>query len=223
MQKRKRKRRKWNYKVEIGFNRNPFISLSSGTVFDMVSSRTTSLDSLLRASTCFCWRINVSRRYSWYDSPIQRRRDLQKSGLIPASSSSSRAHTLPEWDENLLILSSDKSGWTFLAKVQSTSEILFPIRYFVLPFLSTKTAMGCLSVWLSLLDRRKILYAAWTGYISGWLLSDINVIDWPFCLFFWIQKLFSFSLGKGTPHLKGGLWWPYHFHRKKSNLLAERL
>jgi hypothetical protein len=108
----------------------------------------------------------------------------KKSGLIPALSSSTRAHTLPEWDENLLILSSDKSGWTFLAKVRSTSEILYPVRYFVLPFLLTKTAMGCLSVWPSLLDRRKILYAAQTGQISGWLSSDINVINWPFCLFF---------------------------------------
>jgi hypothetical protein len=76
--------------------------------------------------------------------PIQRRCDLQKSGLIPALSSSTRAHTLPKWDENLLILSSDKSGWTFLAKGQSTSEILFPVRNFVLPFLLTKNSHGLL-------------------------------------------------------------------------------
>jgi hypothetical protein len=150
----------------------------------MESSFTTSLDSLSSALTCFCWRIDVSSRYNRYYSPIQCRRDLQKSGLIPASSSSMRAHTLPEGDENLLILSSDKSGWTILAMVRSMSEILFPVRYFVFPFLLTKTAMGCLSVWPSPLDQRKILYAAQTGQISGWLSSDINVIDWPFCLFF---------------------------------------
>jgi hypothetical protein len=34
-----------------------------------------------------------------------------------------------------------------------------------------------------------ILAALWTGHKSGNFLSAVNVMDWPFCLFFWIRQV----------------------------------
>ncbi len=121
-----------------------------------------------------------------------------KSGVIPALSSSTEAHTLPEWEENFLSSSLVKSGWTAFADERNTSAILIPVRYFVVLFLFTKTAMGWESDWPSCLARRKILYAARTGQISGRVLSAINVMDCPFCLFFCILKV--------TRNLVGNTW-----------------
>ena len=149
----------------------------------------TSSDSFLRASTCFCSRIEVSWRYSFYDSPIQRKRDVIKAGDIPASSNRTRAQTQPEWEEKHLMLSSVRSGWTALVTDCKTSWTLFSVRYLVIPNLFANTAIGSESDWFNLFDWRKMRYAAWTGHIPGWLSSATRVMDWPFCLFFWIQKV----------------------------------
>jgi hypothetical protein len=74
----------------------------------------------------------VSCRYKQYDLPIQRRCDFMKSGAMPALSSRTRAQTLPECEENCLILSLDRLGWTALATERKTSDMLFPVRYFFL-------------------------------------------------------------------------------------------
>jgi hypothetical protein len=91
-----------------------------------------------------------------------------KSGVVQASSNSTSAQTLPKWGGKRLILSSDWSGWTILERDCRTSEILFPVRYFVIPFLFTNTANGSESDWSSLLAHIEVLYAAHTGHISGW-------------------------------------------------------
>ncbi len=90
-----------------------------------------------------------------------------KSGVIPASSSKTRAHTLPEWEENFLSSSLVRSGLTAFAIEHKTSAILLPVRYFGVILLLTKTAMGWESNWPSHLARRKILYAAQTEQMSG--------------------------------------------------------
>ena len=82
---------------------------------------------------------------------------------MPASSSNTRAQTLPEWEEKRFILSADRSGLTAFAMEQKTSAILLPVRYLVMPNLFTNTAMGSESDWPSLFDQRKIRYAAQTG------------------------------------------------------------
>ncbi len=74
----------------------------------------------------------MSCRYKQYDLPIQRRCDFMKSGAMPALSSRTRAQTLPECEENCLILSLDRLGWTALATERKTSDMLFPVRYFFL-------------------------------------------------------------------------------------------
>ncbi len=68
----------------------------------------------------------------------------KKSGLIPASSSNTRAHTLPEWDGNLLTLSSDNSGWTILAMVHSTSEIFVSRKVLHISIFIDKDSHGLL-------------------------------------------------------------------------------
>jgi hypothetical protein len=65
-----------------------------------------------------------------------------KSGVIPASSSNTRAHTLPEWEENFLSSSLVRSGWTTLAIERKTSAILLPVKYFVVLLLLTKNSHG---------------------------------------------------------------------------------
>jgi len=50
----------------------------------------------------------------------------------------------------------------------------------------TPLLRACESDWPSLLSRRKILYAARTGQMSGWSTSAIKVSFWPFFLFFCI-------------------------------------
>jgi hypothetical protein len=99
---------------------------------EIESSFSTSLDSLLRASTCCCWRMDVACRCKRYDLTNQRRCDFMKSGTMPALSSRIRAHTLPECEKNCLILSLDRSGLTALATECKTSDILFLVRYFFL-------------------------------------------------------------------------------------------
>ena len=62
------------------------MSLSTGTTlgstFILVPSNfMSSSDSILRASMCLCCRMEVSRKYNLYESPIQRNRDVMKAGL----------------------------------------------------------------------------------------------------------------------------------------------
>ena len=124
--------------------------MSLVTMLDIESSFSTFFNSLLRASTCCCWRMDVLHRYNRYDLPNQRRRVFMKYGAMPALSSRTRAKILPECEENHLISSLHRSGWTALATEHKTSDILFSVRYFFLPDLLTNTAIGSLSVWPSL-------------------------------------------------------------------------
>ena len=68
---------------------------------------------------------------------------------MPASSSNTRAQTLPEWEEKNFISSADRSGWTSFAMEQRMSAILLPVRYLVMPNLFTNTAMGSEFDWPS--------------------------------------------------------------------------
>ncbi len=152
-------------------------------------------DSLLRALTCFCCWIDVSQRYSLYESHIQHKQDFIKSGVIPASSSRPAAQTLPEWEEKHLILLSDRSRWTAFAQDCRTSEILPAVKYLVRPYLFTNMPMGSEYDWPSLLVWRKILCAAWTGQMLGWSSSATKVIVWLSCLIFLIRKVILIFFG----------------------------
>ncbi len=110
-----------------------------------------------------------------------------KSGVIPASSNNTAAHTLPEWEEKHFNSSPGMSGWAVLATKRKVSAILFLVRYLVMPNLLTDSPIGCELDWPSLLAQRKILYAAWTGQMSGWSSSVTKVSFWSFCLFFCIK------------------------------------
>ena len=135
------------------------MSLSTGTTLGSTlilvpSSFMSSSDSFLRALICLCCRMEVSRKYNLYESPIQRNRDVMKAGLMPASSKSTRAQTRPECDDIRLNSSADQSGWTLFAIDRSTSAILPPVRYFLMPNLLTKTPIGSESDWPRFLARR---------------------------------------------------------------------
>ncbi len=65
-----------------------------------------------------------------------------KAGLIPALSKSTRAQTWPECEDIWLNSLADQSGWTFFATDRSTSVILPPVRYFLMPNLLTNTPIG---------------------------------------------------------------------------------
>ena len=120
-----------------------------------------SSDSFLRASICLCCKMEVSRKYNLYESPIQRNRDVMKAGLMPASSKCTRAQTGPKgndirlnsladqskWtffaiDRDDMWLNSDQSGWTFFVTDRSTLAILPPVRYFLMPNLLTNMPIG---------------------------------------------------------------------------------
>ncbi len=79
-----------------------------------------------------------------------------KAGLNPASSSSTRAQTLPECKEKQLNSSADRSGWTLFVMDCNTLAILPPMRYFLIPNLLTNTPMGSESDWPSFLALRKM-------------------------------------------------------------------
>ena len=135
------------------------MSLSTGTTLGSTlmlvpSSFMSSSDSLLRASVCLCCKMEVSRKYNLYESPIQRNRDVMKAGLMPASSKSTRAQTRPECDDIRLNSSLDQSEWTLFAIDRSTSAILPPVRYFLMPNLLTKMPIGSESDWPRLLARK---------------------------------------------------------------------
>ncbi len=67
-----------------------------------------------------------------------------------------------------MISSADsRSGQTVFAMDHRTSAILLPVRYLVMTNLFTNRAIGSESDWPNLLARRKILYAALTGQMSG--------------------------------------------------------
>ena len=64
------------------------MSLSTGTTlgstFILVPSNfMSSSDSFLRVSMSLCCRMEVSRKYNLYESPIQRNHDVMKAGLMP--------------------------------------------------------------------------------------------------------------------------------------------
>jgi hypothetical protein len=139
--------------------------LSTGTTSGRVirfspKSAVNSVEGLSRALRCFCWRIEVSRKYSLYESPIQQSRDLIKSGSIPALLSMTMAQTLPEWELKCINTSLIKCGWHAFATDWSTSDILLPVRYLTMPCLFANTPMGWVSDWPSLLARRRILLGA---------------------------------------------------------------
>ena len=135
-------------------------------------------------------------------SPIQRRRNLIKSGSMPALSSKTIAQSLPEWEVKRTISSLIKSGWQDFAPAWSTCYILLPVRYLTMPCLFTKMPIGWLSNRPSLLARRKILYADWTGQIWECLSSAANVIHCPFCQFIYILiVIFNFL---GWSRIKSG-------------------
>ena len=92
-----------------------------------------SYEERLRAVICLVWSIVVSCKYNLYESPIQRSRDLMKSGFMPASSSKTTAHTLMEWEEKRIFLSLMRSGWQVLATDCSASAILLAVRYLTMP------------------------------------------------------------------------------------------
>ena len=135
------------------------MSLSTGTTlgstFILVPSNfMISSDSFLRALMCLCCRMEVSRKYNLYESPIQCNHDVMKAGLMPALSKSTRAQTRPECDDIRLNSSADQSERTFFAIDRSTSAILPPVRYFLMPSLLTKMPIGSESDWPRFLARR---------------------------------------------------------------------
>jgi hypothetical protein len=77
---------------------------------------------------CLCCKMEVSCKFSSYESPILRNRDVMKAGLMLASSKSTRAQSLPECDDIRLNLSADQSGWTLFATDHSILAILPPLR-----------------------------------------------------------------------------------------------
>ncbi len=136
---------------------------------------------------------------------------------------STRAQTLPKWEEKHFILSSGMSGWAALAMEHNTSVILLPVRYHAMPYLLTNRPMGCESNWSSLLAWRKILYAAQTGHMSGWSLSATRVSFWPFSCSFVFKTWPSIFLGIPIFHfLMGGCWWWHCCGCKISSQLGER-
>ncbi len=111
-----------------------------------------------------------------------------KSGVILALSNNTAAHTLPEWEEKRFNSSPGMSGWAVLATKRKVSPILLPVRYLVMPNLLTNSPIGCELDWPSLLARRKILYAARTGQMSGWSLSVTKVSFWQILPVFFYSK-----------------------------------
>ena len=112
------------------------------------------------------WGRWCARKYNLYESPIQRSRNVMKAGLMPASSKSMRAQTRPECNDIPLNSSADQSEWTFFAIDQSTSAILPPVRYFLMPNLLTNMPIGSESDWSSFLALRWMRWAARTGHMS---------------------------------------------------------
>ena len=127
-----------------------------------------------------------------------------KSGVIPALSNNTAAHTLPEWEEKRFNSSPSMSGWAVLATKRKVYAILLPVRYLVMPNLLTDSPIGCELDWPSLLAQRKTLYAARTGQMSRWSSSVTKVSFWPFCLFFCIQNVTLSFLGKSCGSLFDG-------------------
>jgi hypothetical protein len=103
-------------------------TMSGKTIRFLPKSAIKSFEQRSRAVICLLWSITVSHKYNLYESPIQRSRDLMKSGFIPASSSKTTAHTLIEWEEKRKISFLVRSEWQVLAKDWRTSVILLPVR-----------------------------------------------------------------------------------------------
>ncbi len=167
-------------------------------MLEIESSFSTSLDSLLRALTCHCWRMDVLHRYKWYDLPNRRRRDFMKSGAMPALSSRTGAQTFPEclWGESFDFVFGQigmgcPSNWVQDIWYLVSREVLFLIR------LVNEHCHGFIvRLAKPFCSHKNILYAALTGQRSGWLLSETIGINWPFCLFFWILKITFIFFGR---------------------------
>jgi hypothetical protein len=79
-----------------------------------------------------------------------------KSGDLLASPRRPTAQTLPEWEEMHDILSGVMlSGWVVFANDYRSPAFLLAVRYFVWPWLLTKTTIGWSFDWPSLLALRK--------------------------------------------------------------------
>jgi len=117
----------------LGFNKNPYYHLLGKYQVALYSSCqraswTHSMSS--RAVICLVWRSSVLQI-----TPIQvthpRKSRLDEMGFIPASSSKTTTHTLPEWEMKRMSSSLVKFRWHAFAIDWSSPAILLAVRYFI--------------------------------------------------------------------------------------------